>query len=124
MTRGPHGGLYLEVEGKPRLVNDLARVNPFDRGREVSGWREAGKLAAKASRAEALRPPVVVYVHDLYKSRSHDVGAVLFGVKGFLDGVVDAGLLPDDSAKYVHGLFFLAPQKADRYALGLELVEQ
>jgi hypothetical protein len=119
---GPHGGLYLKVSGKPKLVNALRAANRFRLSEEVAWWRSAGQAAAVSAAAPPVKRPVVVYVHDYYRSRSHDVGAVLYGAKGFLDGIVDAGVLADDSAQYVHGLFFLAPRKAAADALALELV--
>lgn len=120
---GPNGGLYFEVDGKPGLVNALARGQHWARSNEVKAWRDAFYLRGKT---EKQRPawPVVIYVHDYVKGRSHDVGAVLFAVKGGIDGLVDAGLLPDDSGAYVQGLYFLQPVKAAAHSLGLELVER
>jgi hypothetical protein len=41
---------------------------------------------------------------------SQDVGACNPAVKAAIDGIVDAGVLPDDSSKFVRSLIYLPPQ--------------
>jgi hypothetical protein len=43
--------------------------------------------------------------------RSQDVGACNPAVKAAIDGLVDAGILPDDSPEFVRSLVFLPPLK-------------
>ena len=48
--------------------------------------------------------------------RLQDVGACNPAVKAAIDGIVDAGVLPDDSSRYMKSLIFLPPQN-DRNSL-------
>jgi hypothetical protein len=50
--------------------------------------------------------------------RLQDVGACNPAVKAAIDGIVDAGVLPDDSSKFMKSLIFLPPQN-DRNSLVL-----
>jgi hypothetical protein len=50
--------------------------------------------------------------------RLQDVGACNPAVKAAIDGLVDAGILPDDSSEYVRSLIFLQP-KNDKNSLVL-----
>jgi hypothetical protein len=50
--------------------------------------------------------------------RLQDVGACNPAVKAAIDGIVDAGVLPDDSSKFLRSLIFLPPQN-DRNSLVL-----
>jgi hypothetical protein len=43
--------------------------------------------------------------------RLQDVGACNPAVKAAIDGLVDAGILPDDSPEYVKSLVYLPPKK-------------
>ena len=43
--------------------------------------------------------------------RSQDVGACNPAVKAAIDGLVDAGVLPDDSPEFVKSLVYLPPKK-------------
>jgi hypothetical protein len=42
--------------------------------------------------------------------RLQDVGACNPSVKAAIDGIVDAGVLPDDSSQYMKSLIFLPPR--------------
>lgn len=41
--------------------------------------------------------------------RLQDVGACHPSVKAAIDGIVDAGILPDDSSQYLRSLIYLPP---------------
>lgn len=52
--------------------------------------------------------------------RLQDVAACNPSVKAAIDGIVDAGVLPDDSSEYVRSITFTAPQRG-RNALVLHI---
>lgn len=57
----------------------------------------------------------------LWNRRPVDVGACLVSYKAALDGVVLAGVLPDDSPVFVRSVKFTAPVYAGRDALIITL---
>lgn len=65
--------------------------------------------------AKAEKLPEMVWVSITIEphqkgGRLQDVGACNPAVKAAIDGIVDAGVLPDDSSKFVRSLTFLPPQ--------------
>lgn len=82
---------------------------------EIKDWRAwAGTLmiGSRGQTLVTLKPPVEVTVFHLRKNRAAvpDTGAPMFAVKAILDGLVDAGALPDDGPEYVRRLIFEAPR--------------
>ena len=67
-------------------------------------WREAGRVSAGLVDGEPYAGPVHIFAH-VYKPRAgrYDAGNLYPTIKAILDGVVDAGLLVDDSNDYVIG---------------------
>ncbi len=83
-----------------------ARVHPHERARRTKAWRDAACWSAKTLRQARLglgvgSPVVVTFTHvraDKRRADPDNLGAIL---KPVLDGCVDAGLLPDDSWRWV-----------------------
>lgn len=75
-------------------------------------WRDA--TASAADTAFWLSPyfvwPIRLKVR-LFKATSHemDVGAIIEGCKPIVDGLVVAGVLPDDKPAFVRGIDVLTP---------------
>jgi hypothetical protein len=67
----------------------------------VKAWRHAGKQVAKQL-PKMLRVRVVVYV-QFRDRRRRDPANWYPTAKALVDGIVDAGVLPDDSSKFVIG---------------------
>lgn len=63
--------------------------------------RETAKVARAAKGMPAVRWPVTVKIEFYEKDRRRDVDNIEFGTKFILDGLVKAGVIPDDSQKYV-----------------------
>lgn len=110
----------IEVPGKPLTINFIAAKTHWVAAEEVKTWRAVAKLMAKAQKIGSLQTPLCIEVRHLCKGRLPDIAASTFAVKGCVDGFVDAGLLPDDSPKYLHGMYLPAPEKSDRDALVFE----
>ncbi len=74
----------------------------------VKWWRERAEVAA---RGFALQKGPVDVVVDLYLKgkRSQDCGACYPTVKAIIDGIVDAGVLVDDTPEYVASIRMHAP---------------
>jgi hypothetical protein len=94
----------------PLTLNVAKQSNAmFAIRREVADWREWARDAAEG--VAPLTPPVAVTVTHLRKNRASipDTGAPILAVKAVIDGLVDAGVLPDDGPEFVVELLFLAP---------------
>ena len=62
--------------------------------------------------------PVVVTVQQTWAdSGKPDPGAPMPEIKAWIDGVVDAGLIPDDTGEHVIKIEFLAPSKGRKKKL-------
>lgn len=93
------------VQPSPWLnVNDH-NMHPIARARLVKLWREAGRDAWAAHPCHGRdmeHAHIAVYVHRPRNTRS-DAGNFYPTAKAAIDGMVDAGILPDDNDDYVTG---------------------
>ena len=114
--------MRVEVLGKPKPVNATRRANMYAQAAETKEWREQFAWHAKVQRMKPIPTPVVVHVRQkIAKGKLPDAGSNSTVGKAGLDGLVDAGLLPDDSPQYVRAVVLHAPVKADRDSLIIEL---
>jgi hypothetical protein len=83
-------------------------------------WRKSFELLARSEKIPNMSWLNVVIEPHQKGGRLQDVGACNPAVKAAIDGIVDAGVLPDDGPTYVKSLIFLPP-KNDRNSLVLYL---
>ena len=99
----------LEFNQRPWTTNAERKGNRWERAELVKVWRSAFQILAKSERI----PPMIwmsVTVEPHQKGgRLQDVGACHPSVKAAIDGIVDAGILPDDSSQYLRSLIYLPP---------------
>jgi hypothetical protein len=117
----------LELPGRPVGLNAERKGNRYRRHdatkltRNVSAmlWRSG----VAASGYPATLPSIQVTARQLAKDGRWllDVGSILPTVKAAIDGLVDAGLIPNDTAEYVTRLVFLPPEIVGRDALLLDV---
>jgi hypothetical protein len=95
--------------------NDRYKNNAHRAG-VVKKYRRKGRLLCQEllrSRPDrVLEYPVEVWARAFPPRSLTDAAAIAPTVKAILDGVVDAGLLPDDSGEYVRGEHYLLPAKS------------
>ena len=109
----------LSVPMRPWTVNGERKMTPYARAEKVKTWREAWKIeGVGAPRMAWAHAKVNVYLRDL---RDQDPGAAFPAYKAALDGLVDAGVLPDDDGRYVHSVTFYPPVKKTYDALEIVL---
>lgn len=113
----------LERDKMPLLLNQARKSGAWSLRNELADWR---KWAAE--QADGLPPivgPVTVRVTHLRKNRAAmpDTGACILAVKAVIDGVVDAGVLPEDGPSVVRALKFYAPAVVGKHGLRVEFVE-
>ncbi|NCV84637.1 MAG: hypothetical protein EBW14_01855, partial [Oxalobacteraceae bacterium] len=101
----------LEFEKRPWTTNAERAGNRWERASLTKEWREAFAWLAKSEQLPAMRWISVTVQPYQQGGRLQDVGACNPAVKAAIDGLVDAGVLPDDSSEFVRSLIFLPPQK-------------
>lgn len=95
-------------------------------------WAARKKLAAeghlivktKLRHAPRLRPPVMLSFQPVHpKGRRFDPMNYALSAKVIEDGVVAAGLIEDDSGRYVQGVVLWAARRGREAGVWLEVVE-
>lgn len=90
---------------------------------KVREWRRAFALLATAAKIPPLGPcEVIVRTYLPDRRGTHDVGACYPAYKAAQDGLVDAGVWPDDKPTWVVRVVFEAPIFGQGAGLELELV--
>lgn len=82
-------------------VNSNHRLHWAVRAKRTKAWRTAARYAAHGL-ARHERVHVTVYVHKKTR-RAYDAHNLVPTVKACIDGIVDAGLIPDDTNAHLVG---------------------
>lgn len=94
----------LTIEAPAPWLNSNMRLHRMQAAKLTAAWREAGRASVGLEGLEPYAGPVHIFAH-VYKPRGgrYDAGNLYPTVKAVLDGIVDSGLLVDDSNEYVIG---------------------
>lgn len=94
--------VILDIPAPCAFINSNDRTHRMAQAKLTKTWRAAAKQAA--ANTEPLNPPVHIIAH-IYKPRGgrYDPNNLAPTTKACVDGLVDAGLLEDDSVEYVVG---------------------
>jgi hypothetical protein len=106
----------LEFNQRPWTTNAERAGNRWERAKLTKEWRAGFQLLAKYEKIPPMSWITVTVEPHQKGGRLQDVGACNPSVKAAIDGLVDAGVLPDDSSKFVKSLVFLPP-KNDKNSL-------
>ena len=106
----------LEFPFRPWTTNAERAGNRWERAKLTKEWRTGFQLLAKSEKIPPMAWITVTVEPHQKGGRLQDVGACNPAVKAAIDGLVDAGVLPDDSPEFVRSLVFLPPKK-DKNAL-------
>lgn len=91
------------------------------RARLVRTWRRAFADECLAQRVPALQWLTVEVSQICRDKRMPDIAACVPAVKAGIDGIVDAGVIPDDNAMFLRALTFKPPTCAGYDALVLRV---
>lgn len=96
----------LEYGSRPWTTNKDRTMHHHERAKLVKTWRETYKgLAEKAG-----IPPLKVFAIEAYPKlkdrRLQDTAACNPAVKAAIDGIIDAGVAPDDSNEWLKWIKF------------------
>lgn len=86
------------------MMNSNQRPHRMAAAKLTAQWRMAGKIAARQLTAPDLPKPVRIVAY-VWKPRAnhYDPNNLAITAKAILDGIVDAGWLPDDDFMHVEG---------------------
>ena len=96
--------LIFTIEAPAAFLNVNERPHYHRKAELTKAWRQATRLIAAQYRTMNLRIPVRIVAH-IHKpgNRRWDPNNLSATTKACVDGMVDAGLIPDDSWKEVIG---------------------
>jgi hypothetical protein len=103
---------YLEIHGRrPTTLNQERKTNNWGRRATDTKWWREQFCAAAAEAGIPEHEAICISVIPLHKNgRSpQDTGACFPAAKAAIDGLVDAGVIEDDTAKQVVQIDFHAP---------------
>lgn len=99
----------LVHEARPVTLN-AERAAHWRHHRQLTAeWRQAFAWLARAHHLPAMQRIAVTATPVLSDRRAQDVGACFPSVKAAVDGLVDAGVIPDDTPAHVVRLTFETP---------------
>jgi len=94
----------IEMPAGAELLNSNDRDGHWGRRKRVTGeLRQAAGWLAKAQRIPRLERAHILAILQPPDNRKRDPGNWYPSYKACIDGMVDAGILPDDYAKYLDG---------------------
>lgn len=109
MTAGPV--LVVDFLGRPLLANQVHQMHHREVSKHRKQYREAGARLARLHKLGTHQAVTVTAWAEYPNRRSlPDADAIAPGVKGFIDGIVDAGVIPDDGPDHVTSVTYLAPK--------------
>lgn len=103
----------LKYEARPWLLNYEragAGGGHYKRAERVREWREAYAQLVAVERVPPLRFLHAEVLQACRDRRIPDTGSCFPAAKAAIDGLVDAGVLPDDGPEFVRSLTFLRPR--------------
>ena len=117
----------LTYEARPWLLNaersggGRGVGGHFGRAALVSEWREAFAQLALVHHLPPLEWVSVEFLQICRDRRMPDIGNCFPAAKAALDGLVDAGIIPDDKDPYVQHFGFVPPQNLGYNALAMRV---
>lgn len=109
--------LTIPAPDKPLTANQ--RLHHHPKAERTRNWRLRTALLAR--RLEPMPHAHVTYWIHATSNRRRDVANYYPTIKACLDGVVDAGVLPDDDDRHVVGPDPRPGDKADEFTVTLRL---
>ncbi len=114
----------LRFDERPWTSNTERRWHHYQRAGAVRRWRAAFALLAREAHMPSLGAVEVTVTPYLANRRGlQDVAGCFPAAKAAIDGLVDAGVLPDDTPEHLRSLTFRAPVIGQGDALELVVSE-
>lgn len=91
----------LTIPAPALFLNINQRLHPRVIAPTVKAWRDAGRVHARAAKLPTLQQARITATLHFGDTRHRDDHNYFPTVKAIIDGLVDYGLLPDDSREYL-----------------------
>jgi crossover junction endodeoxyribonuclease RusA len=102
----------VTVPGELVTANRERRLHFQQRARFVKQWRSDSFWAAKQARIPRLRRASITITPHQVRGRLADAGGHAPVGKAIVDGLVDAGVLTDDSPDYLDAVIYAAAKRS------------
>jgi crossover junction endodeoxyribonuclease RusA len=112
----------IEYGARPWTTNAERKGSRWERADRTKEWRNAFYWLAKQQRIPAMTRVVIVVEPWQAGGVLADTAACNPAAKAAIDGIVDAGVIPDDGPEFVAEIRFL-PTRKGRDALLIHLIE-
>ena len=110
----------VEYRERAWTTNAERAGNKWERAKLTKKWRTDFATLGKFHKAPKYQW-VEIYVDLTLKGPLQDTGSCFPSVKAAVDGLVDIGVIPDDSPQFVHRLSFSAPTRSKENMIRLTL---
>lgn len=103
----------LSYPKRPLTTNAERSGNRWTRATITKEWREAYAWIARKERVPSMKWINVTVQPFQKRGRLQDTAACNPAAKAAIDGLVDAGVVPDDTGEYVRQITFLPCVRGD-----------
>jgi hypothetical protein len=114
----------LHYGKRPVTLNAERRMHHFERAKIVKEWRNAFAWLAKLNHVPRHDRVVIIAQPHLKGGRMQDCDACHPSVKAAIDGLVDAGVLIDDSPPHVLEIRYMAPLPSSDDGLTITVISR
>lgn len=105
---------------RPWTTNTDRNLNPYKRAGKIKEWRKAYFDLATQAKIPLQRKIAVVITPVLPDRRKQDTAACNPAAKAAIDGLIDAGVILDDTREYLEFILF-KPYEYDKGNPGLRV---
>lgn len=115
----------ITYPARPMLENQLSKAGSHHaRAAMRAEWRQAFRILAMTGHVPAVdQIRVTVHHTKAGPGKVPDVCSCAPSVKAAIDGLVDAGVIPDDGPDHLVAVEFVAPTRGAAHAVTLEIQE-
>lgn len=96
------GGVILTIPAPCQFINSNQRLHRMAQAKLTKTWRQASAAAAHGLTPFTQQVHITAHIFKPRNGR-YDTNNLAPTTKAIVDGLVDAGLLPDDSTEWVIG---------------------
>jgi Holliday junction resolvase RusA-like endonuclease len=104
----------LRIEGIPPTQNEFRRMHHFEIAKRKKEWEAAVMIEVKRQSIEKVDKVILVYMFHFADNRRRDADNYATACKFINDGLVKAGILPDDNFNCVPALTIMRGEKVDK----------
>jgi Holliday junction resolvase RusA-like endonuclease len=113
----------LRIEGIPPTQNEFRRMHHFEIAKRKKEWEEIVRMEVKRQSIEKVEKVIMTYFFHFADNRKRDADNYATSCKFIQDGLVKAGILPDDDFEHVLELSIGRGWNAKKPYIEIEMVD-